>query len=137
LVDEGFITYLRSLRRDGSLFPELKTDRFGSKGGIATKRLGPHIRGLASRLESLAEKSLNPSHSWRHRLHNEFRRTRERQDVEDRIIGHASEGSGAGYGEYEIIDVLGPAIEQTRSPFDPQAVSTPAHTRHSGADAVS
>ena len=34
------------------------------------------------------------------------------------IIRHASDGSCPGYGEYVIIDMLGPAIEKTRSPFD-------------------
>jgi hypothetical protein len=69
-------------------------------------------------MPSLADPRLSPSHSWRHRLHDEFRRLKERTDIEDAIIGHASEGSGPGYGEYAIIDMLGPAIEKTRSPFD-------------------
>jgi hypothetical protein len=139
LETEGFIKYWQSLSKDGPLFPELRSDRFGSKGGTATKRIGPIIRGLADVLPSLADKRLHPasspatpsalkaaskssasSHSWRHRLHNEFRRADVRQDIEDAIIGHASEGSGMGYGEYEITDMLGPAIEKTRSPFDVQ-----------------
>jgi hypothetical protein len=40
--------------------------------------------------------------------------------VSPKARGHASEGSGMGYGEYEITDILGPAIEKTRSPFDVQ-----------------
>ena len=99
------------------LFPSLRPDKFGSKAGNATKRIGPIVRGLATIMPSLADKSLSPNHSWRHRLHNEFRRLGVRQDVEDALIGHAQEGSGPGYGEYAINDVLGPAIEQTRSPF--------------------
>jgi hypothetical protein len=96
----------------------LHADRFGSKAAIATKRLGPHIRALEAIMPSLADPRLSPSHSWRHRLHDEFRRLNERQDIEDAITGHANEGSGPGYGEYAIIDMLGPAIERTRSPFD-------------------
>jgi hypothetical protein len=118
LEKEGFIKYLQSLPKNGLLFPELRPDRFGSKGGTATKRIGPITRGLADVLPSLADRRLNPSHSWRHRLHDEFRRAEVREDVEDAIIGHASDGSGPGYGEYAIIDMLGPAIEKTRSPFD-------------------
>jgi len=118
LEREGFIKYWQSLPKDGPLFPELRPDRFGSRGGTATKRIGPIIRGLADVLPSLADKRLHPSHSWRHRLHNEFRRADVRQDIEDAIIGHTSDGSGTGYGEYEITDMLGPAIEKTRSPFD-------------------
>ena len=118
LEQEGFTKYWQSLPKNGSLFPELRPDRFGSKGGNATKRLGPVIRGLADVLPSLADKRLHPSHSWRHRLHDEFRRSEVREDIEDAVIGHASDGSGPGYGEYAIIDMLGPAIEKTRSPFD-------------------
>jgi hypothetical protein len=119
LVAEGFIRYVQTVKsRDGSLFPELRPDRFGSKGGTATKRIGPGIRELASVMPSLADPRLSPSHLWRHRLHDEFRRLNERKDIEDAIVGHASEGSGPGYGEYAIIDMLGPAIEKTRSPID-------------------
>jgi hypothetical protein len=118
LIEEGFLDYVRSLPRTGSLFPSLRPDKFGSKAGNATKRIGPIVRGLAAIMPSLADKSLSPNHSWRHRLHNECRRLRMREDVEDALIGHAQEGSGPGYGEYAVNDVLGPAIEQTRSPFD-------------------
>jgi hypothetical protein len=38
--------------------------------------------------------------------------------VENAITGHAQEGEGPGYGEYAITDVLGPAMDRTRSPFD-------------------
>ena len=118
LEQEGFIEYWHNLPKEGSLFPELRPDRFGSKGGNATKRIGPIFRGLAEALPSLPDKRLHPSHSWRHRLHDEFRRADVREDIEDSIIGHATDGSGLGYGEYAIIDMLGPAIEKTRSPFD-------------------
>ncbi|HEY1796454.1 MAG TPA: hypothetical protein VGG57_10075 [Stellaceae bacterium] len=118
LIREGFLDYVTKLPKKGPLFPSLKPDKFGSKGGTATKRIGPIIRGLAYVMPSLADKDLSPSHSWRHRLHNECRRLRIRQDVEDAITGHAQEGSGPGYGEYAITEVLGPAVEETRSPFD-------------------
>jgi integrase len=118
LETEGFTAYWQSLPKHGPLFPELRPDRFGSKGGNATKRIGPIIRGLAEALPSLADMRLHPSHSWRHRLHDEFRRADVREDIEDAIIGHATDGSAPGYGEYAMIDMLGPAIEKTRSPFD-------------------
>jgi integrase len=117
LIEEGFLHYVRSLPRNGPLFPSLRPDKFGSKAGNSTKRIGPIVRGLAGIMPSLADKSLSPNHSWRHRLHNECRRLRIREDVENALIGHAQEGSGPGYGEYAINDVLGPAIDQTRSPF--------------------
>ena len=69
-------------------------------------------------MPSLADKHLSPNHSWRHRLIEECRRIPIRQDIEDALTGHSQEGSGPGYGEFAINDMLGPAIDQTRSPFD-------------------
>lgn len=118
LIEEGFLEYVRSLPENGPLFPSLRPDKFGSKGGNATKRIGPIVRGLAGITPSLADKRLSPNHSWRHRLIEECRRIPIRQDIEDALTGHAQEGSGPGYGEFAINDMLGPSIDQTRSPFD-------------------
>ena len=118
LMEEGFLDYIRSLPENGPLFPSLRPDKFGSKGGNATKRIGPIVRGLAGVMPSLADKHLSPNHSWRHRLIEECRRIPIRQDIEDALTGHAQEGSGPGYGEFAINDMLGPAIDRTRSPFD-------------------
>jgi len=100
------------------LFPSLRPDKFGSKGGNATKWIGPIVRGLAGVMPSPADKHLSPNHSWRHRLIEECRRIPIRQDIEDALTGHSQEGSGPVYGEFAINDMLGPAIYQTRSPFD-------------------
>lgn len=118
LIEEGFLDYVRSLPKNGPLFPLLRPDKFGSKGGNATKRIGPMVRGLAGIMPSLTDKHLSPNHSWRHRLIEECRRIPIRQDIEDALTGHSQEGSGPGYGEFAINDMLGPAIDKTRSPFD-------------------
>jgi integrase len=118
LIREGFLDYVAKLPKDGALFPSLKPDTFKSKGGTATKRVGPMIRKLAKVMPSLADTDLSPSHSWRHRLHNECRRLDIREDVENALTGHAHKGGGPGYGEYAINDVLGPAMDRMRSPFD-------------------
>ena len=107
-----------ALPKNGPLFPSLRPDKFGSKGGNATKRIGPIVRGLAGIMPSLADKRLSPNHSWRHRLIEECRRIPIRQDIEDALTGHSQEGSGPGYGEFAINDMLGPSIDQTRFPFD-------------------
>jgi hypothetical protein len=78
----------------------------GSKAARPRSGSGLSSMGLADVLPSLAHKRL--SHSWRHRPHDEFRQTEVREDIEHAIIGHASEGSGTGYGEYAITDMLGP-----------------------------
>jgi hypothetical protein len=118
LLAEGFLTYVRGLPKDGPLFPTLKADKFGSKGGIATKKIGPFVRALAAKMPSLANRRLSPNHSWRHRLIEECRRITIREDIEHALIGHAQEGTAPDYGEYAINTMLGPAIDKTRSPFD-------------------
>jgi hypothetical protein len=118
LLAEGFLTYVRGLPDDGPLFPTLRADKFGSKGGTATKKLGPFVRALATDMPSLADRRLSPNHSWRHRLINECRRIPVREDIEHALTGHAQEGTAPDYGEYAINTMLGPAIDKTRSPFD-------------------
>jgi Phage integrase SAM-like domain len=119
LIDEGFFRdHMDRLPKDGALFPMLKPDKFGSKGGNATKRIGSMIRALAKEMPSLGDRNISPSHSWRHRLHNQFRSLEIRVDTENAITGHAQEGEGPGYGEYAIMEVLGPAMDRTRSPFE-------------------
>jgi integrase len=118
LLEEGFLSYVRGLPKDGPLFPTLRADKFGSKGGTATKKIGPFVRSLAANVSSLADHRLSPNHSWRHRLINECRRIPIREDIEHALIGHAQEGTAPDYGEFAINTMLGPAIDKTRSPFD-------------------
>jgi integrase len=118
LLAEGFLTYVRGLPKDGPLFPSLRADKFGSKAGTATKKIGPFVRALATDMPSLADRRLSPNHSWRHRLINECRRIPVREDIEHALTGHAQEGTAPDYGEYAINTMLGPAIDKTRSPFD-------------------
>jgi integrase len=118
LLDERFLGYVRSLPKDGPLFPTLKADKFGSKGGTATKKIGPFVRALATGMPSLVDRRLSPNHSWRHRLINECRRIPIREDIEHALTGHAQEGTAPDYGEYAINTMLGPALDKTRSPFD-------------------
>jgi integrase len=118
LIDEGFLIYWRGLPENGPLFPSLKADTFGSKAGNATKRIGPLVRALAVEISTLADVRLSPSHSWRHRFINECRRIGMRTDIEHAITGHAQEGTAPDYGEYAINELLGPAMDKTRSPFD-------------------
>jgi integrase len=118
LLAEGFLTYVRGLPKDGPLFPKLRADKFGSKGGTATKKIGPFVRALAANMPSLADRRLSPNHSWRHRLIDECRSIPIREDIEHALTGHAQEGTAPDYGEYAINTMLGPAIEKTRSPFD-------------------
>jgi hypothetical protein len=62
LMDEGFLKFVASTRK-GPLFPDLKPDRFDSRGGTGTKILSKWIRSLG-----VVDKRISPNHSWRHRV---------------------------------------------------------------------
>lgn len=40
IVAEGFLAYVDRLLMEGPLFPDIKPDRFGRRGGKATRRAG-------------------------------------------------------------------------------------------------
>jgi hypothetical protein len=58
----GFLAFAAK-NPTGPLFPELKPDPFGSRGGTGTKVISKWIRSLG-----IIDKRISPNHSWRHRL---------------------------------------------------------------------
>ena len=78
LIHEGFLTYVKSLPNPGPLFPSLVPDRFGSRAGTATKRIGDWLRKLQEEKKVLLieKPRFAPNHSWRHRFKSEARRVR-------------------------------------------------------------
>ena len=97
LIEAGFLEFARRAV-SGPLFPGLPPDKFGKRGGTATKRLGPWVRGLG-----LTDERLSPSHSWRHRFKTLARRHELRPDTVDAITGHGRRAVGDTYGEHELM----------------------------------
>ena len=95
VLDAGFLAYVRAVGT-GPLFAELPPDKFGQRGGNATKVLGPWVRGLG-----LDEKRLAPVHSWRHRMSSLARRYKLAQDVARALMGHSKRDVAEDYGEFE------------------------------------
>jgi integrase len=96
LIAGGFLKLVEA-RGAGPLFPSLRPDTFGKRGGNGTKLLGRWVRGLG-----LTDERINPSHSWRHRFKTLARRHELKTDVADAITGHGRRSIGDTYGEYEI-----------------------------------
>jgi integrase len=95
LLDEGFIKFASA--KSEVLFPSLTPDKFGSRGGNATKILSRWIRSLG-----LEDKRISPNHSWRHRIKTLARRHGLASDIVDAIVGHGKRSVGDAYGEFPV-----------------------------------
>lgn len=101
LIAEGFLTFAATIK-EGPLFADLEPDRFGSRGGNATKILSRWVRSTVG----LKDERLSPNHSWRHRLKTLGRRYGLALDNLDAITGHGRKNVSAHYGEYEMRTLL-------------------------------
>lgn len=93
---DGFMDFVRS-RKAGPLFPELKPDRFNSRGGTGTKILSRWVRELG-----ITDTRISPNHSWRHRLKTAARRHGLATDIVDAIVGHQRRTVADTYGEFPV-----------------------------------
>jgi integrase len=116
VLEEGFLRYVKSLP-EGPLFSDLKPDRFGSRGGTATKRLGRWIRSLG-----IEDPKKVPNHSWRHRFKDLCRDAGIEKAVTEALMGHASRDVGDRYGSGYSLNTLAQAIEKIPvPPLEPTA----------------
>lgn len=111
LVVRGLIDFARS-RGDGPLFAELKPDRFGNRGGNATKVLGRWVRDVVR----IADSRVGPAHSWRHRFKTLCRLHGIGKDFHDALTGHTHADEGDAYGEFPV-DALTREIEKLPDPL--------------------
>lgn len=84
VILEGFLDYVASLPTDGPLFPHLKADRFGKRGGNGSKSVGRWVRRLG-----ITDARKAPNHSWRHRFADQCRRFGVPRDIRFAIEGRA------------------------------------------------
>lgn len=104
LISEGFAEYLSSVPKGGLLFPDLKPDRFGKKGGSFSKWYGRWARGLGITDPRLV------LHSWRHRFKDLCKEAGIQKPIHDALTGHSSRDVGDGYGMGYSLAVLAEAM---------------------------
>lgn len=124
LIAEGFLSYVQSLPAGSPLFPAVRLDKFGSRGGIATQVHGKWVR----RVVGITDKSKDPAHAWRHRMEDQARRASVPQNVTDALLGHLNpmnESEGYGRGFRFMPDATAPWIAKLAAPIPP-AVSKAA-----------
>lgn len=113
LIAEGFLKYVKDLPRHGPLFPDVKPDRYGKRGGNGQRRLSRWIRdGLG-----ITSKRISPNHSCRHRFADECRKVGVSREVRFAIDGHADSTVGGKYGDQGFpLSVLADAVAKIKSP---------------------
>ena len=94
LLAEGFLDFARTVP-SGPLFTQIRPDKFGSRGGNATKVLGRWVRSLG-----IVDERISPNHSWRHRFKTLARRHGLATDVVDAMVGHQRRTVADSYGEF-------------------------------------
>jgi integrase len=110
LVEEGFVEYVQTLP-DGPLFPKVTPDKFGSRGGNATKGISNWVRHEVG----ITDKRIKPTHSWRHRFKSISREAGIPEEIHDAITGHTNGSVSRDYGSVTIA-AMAQAIEKLRSP---------------------
>lgn len=93
VIRAGFLDYVETLK-DGPLFPMVKPDRFGKRGGTLSKRYNRWLRGKAG----VTDKRY-VDHSWRHWFKDFCRNNRIPREVHHRLTGHSLGSEGDDYGE--------------------------------------
>lgn len=96
LIESGFLKFVEEAK-PGPIFPHLKPDKFGKRGGNGTKVIGRWVRALG-----ITDTRLSPSHSWRHRIKTLGRKHGLAKDILEAITGHGQKSVADNYGEYPI-----------------------------------
>ncbi|MBI2254388.1 MAG: tyrosine-type recombinase/integrase [Proteobacteria bacterium] len=107
IIGEGFLKFVEGLPKLSPLFPDAAKDRFGKRGGTATKILGRWMRDLG-----IADRRKVPNHSWRHRFKDLCRNAHIEKSIHDALTGHASKDEGDKYGLGYSLEVLSTAIKK-------------------------
>jgi integrase len=106
VIDEGFLEYVTGLP-EGTLWPDLRPDAFGSRGGTATKIIGRWVRSLG-----IMDKR-KVLHSARHRMALKLREADGiNRDVAEAILGHAPVGVHGQYGGAPSLLTMRKAIDK-------------------------
>jgi integrase len=113
IIREGFLKYVGKLPKDGPLFPDVKPDRFGKRGGNGQKTIGRWVRTKVG----ITDKRKAPNHSWRHRFADECRKVGIPRDMRFALDGHAGTEVGDKYGQGFTLGVLASAVRKLHSPL--------------------
>jgi integrase len=106
VIEEGFLEFVAGLPDGSTLWPDLKPDSFGSRGGAFTKIGGRFARSLG-----ITDKR-KVLHSARHRFKDICRSAGILKDVHDALTGHVAGDVGSSYGLGHDLMTLRKAVDK-------------------------
>lgn len=99
LVEIGLIRYAQSLQSKGQLFPMLEMDRFGKYGTKFGKLWAAYLKEY---VPTVASKSKQPLHAFRHTFKTIARSSGIPRDISERLTGHSAQSVGDSYGSWTM-----------------------------------
>ena len=112
LIEEGFLDFVaRCPSKD--LFADASPDRFGNRGGNATKVISRWVR---EKLQ-ITDPRISPNHSFRHRFSTLCNNYRVQPEMRDRMMGHSRGAASEIYGEGYWVSTLEPEIKKIPPPI--------------------
>lgn len=101
LIEEGLLEFVAN-HHSKYLFDDATPDRFGSRGGNATKVLSRWVRQVLK----ITDVAVSPNHSFRHRFSTLCNNNKIPPEIRDRIMGHSSGEVREIYGDGYSISVM-------------------------------
>lgn len=111
LIEEGFLQFVASCKMD-NLFFDATPDRFGNRGGNATKVISRWVRNKIG----ITDPRISPSHSFRHRFSTQCKNSGIPAEIRNRLMGHSEGESSELYGDDYSISMLFSQIEKIPVP---------------------
>ena len=120
LINEGFIEFVKGVKRGQPIFADVEPDMYGSRGGNASKQIRRFVRVKVG----IKDRRIAPNHSFRHWFKDVCRNSGLTEEIHDALTGHAGKSAGRKYGAGFAIKTLAPAMEQIVWPkIDPEFVA--------------
>ncbi|TXN27672.1 DUF6538 domain-containing protein [Methylobacterium sp. WL19] len=111
LIEEGFLLFVASCKTN-DLFSDATPDRFGNRGGNATKVISRWVRDKIG----ITDPRISPSHSFRHRFSTQCKNCGIPPEIRNRLMGHSEGESSELYGDDYSVEMLFAAIKQIPVP---------------------
>ncbi|MDI9849161.1 site-specific integrase [Rhodoblastus sp. 17X3] len=106
LIAEGFMKFVAGKKPGEPLFPDMKPDTYGHRGGTASKRVCRIVRVNLG----IKDKRVSPNHSFRHWYKDLCRNSGINEEVHDALTGHAGKSEGRKYGDGFVVETLAPTV---------------------------
>lgn len=100
LIEQGFLKFVQSQKKDGPLFYDPARSRGGKKGNPQYKKIGERLAAWIREI-GVDDERIMPNHAWRHLFKTKARGVYMDVGARDYMQGHVPATEGEAYGGYE------------------------------------